>query len=144
MKQSIQLSKGLTVVSWVTRIVAAVILLQTLFFKFSAHPDSVAIFTAVGQEPIGRIGSGIVELIASVMLFVPGLVAVGAALAVGTMSGAIFFHLTSLGVVVNDDGGTLFSLAIVVWVCSAVGLWLYRGTLPVIGPKLVGRTGGVS
>ena len=136
MTTSIKLSKGLSVVSWLARIVAAVILLQTLYFKFSAHPDSVAIFTAVGQEPIGRVGSGIVELIASVLLFVPGLTAVGAALAVGVMSGAIFFHLTKLGVVVNNDGGSLFVLAVVVWVCSAFVLWLYRKTLPVIGGKL--------
>ena len=136
MTTSIKLSKGLSVVSWLARIVAAVILLQTLYFKFSAHPDSVAIFSAVGQEPIGRVGSGIVELIASVLLFVPGLTAVGAALAVGVMSGAIFFHLTKLGVVVNNDGGSLFVLAVVVWVCSAFVLWLYRKTLPVIGGKL--------
>ncbi len=136
MKTTLELSKGLTIVSWVARVVAAVILLQTLYFKFSGHPDSVAIFTAVGQEPWGRIGSGVVELLASVLLFIPGLVAVGAALAVGVMSGAIFFHLTKLGVVVNDDGGSLFVLALVVWVCSAFVLWLYRKTLPVIGGKL--------
>ena len=130
------LSKGLSIATWLARIVAAVILLQTLYFKFSAHPDSVAIFTAVGQEPWGRIGSGVVELIASVLLFVPGLTAVGAALAVGVMSGAIFFHLTKLGVVVNNDGGSLFALAVAVWVCSAFVLWLYRKTLPVIGGKL--------
>ena len=130
------LSKGLSIATWLARIVAAVILLQTLYFKFSAHPDSVAIFTAVGQEPWGRIGSGVVELIASVLLFVPGLTAVGAALAVGVMSGAIFFHLTKLGIVVNNDGGSLFALAVVVWVCSAFVLWLYRKTLPVIGGKL--------
>ncbi len=128
-------SKPVRVASWILRLVAAVILLQTLFFKFSAHPSSVHIFEAVGQEPIGRIGSGVVELIASVLLFVPGWVAVGALLAVGVMSGAIFFHLTKLGIVVNDDGGSLFTLAIVVWVCSAVVLWWYRKTLPGVGGK---------
>lgn len=136
MKTSPQLSKGLSIATWLARIIAAVILLQTLYFKFSAHPDSVAIFTAVGQEPWGRIGSGVVELIASVLLFVPGFTAVGAALALGVMSGAIFFHLTKLGIVVNNDGGSLFALAVAVWVCSAFVLWLYRKTLPVIGGKL--------
>lgn len=135
MTTQVELSKGLKVVSWAARLVAAVILLQTLYFKFSGHPDSVAIFTAVGQEPWGRIGSGVVELIASGLLFVPGLTAVGALLAVGVMSGAIFFHLTKLGIVVNNDGGSLFTLAIVVWICAAVVLWLYRKTLPVIGGK---------
>ncbi len=136
MKTNLELSKGLVAVGWVARVVAAVILLQTLYFKFSGHPDLVAIFTAVGQEPWGRIGSGVVELVASVLLFLPGFVAVGAALGLGVMSGAIFFHLTKLGVVVNDDGGSLFALAIVVWICSAAVLWLYRKTLPVIGGKL--------
>ncbi len=135
MKTNVEMSKRLTVTSWVARVVAAVILLQTLYFKFSAHPDSVAIFSAVGQEPWGRIGSGVVELAASVLLFVPGGTAVGAALAVGVMSGAILFHLTRLGVVVNDDGGSLFALAIVVWVCGAFVLWVHRRTLPVIGGK---------
>ncbi len=136
MTTTVKLSKGATIFSWAARVGAAVILLQTLFFKFTAHPDSVAIFKAVGQEPWGRIGSGVVELLASVLLFVPGLTAVGALLAVGVMSGAIFFHLTKLGVVVNDDGGSLFILAIVVWGLSAAVLWLYRKSLPVIGGKL--------
>jgi len=136
MKTPITFSKPVTIVSWILRLVVAVILLQTLFFKFSAHPSSVAIFEAVGQEPMGRIGSGVVELIASILLFVPGLTAVGALMAVGVMSGAIFFHLTKLGIEVNDDGGSLFALAIVVWVGSAIVLWLYRENLPVIGGKL--------
>lgn len=130
------LSKGLVIASWIARVVVAIILVQTLFFKFTAAPESVYIFETVGQEPVGRIGSGVVELIASVLLFVPGLTAVGALLALGTMSGAIFFHLTKLGIVVQDDGGTLFALALVVWAGSAFLLFLYRRTLPVIGSRL--------
>ncbi|WP_414660209.1 DoxX family membrane protein [Horticoccus sp. 23ND18S-11] len=136
MKAPSPLSKPLVVVSWLARITVAVILLQTLFFKFTGAPESVYIFTTVGQEPWGRYGSGVVELIASVLLFVPATVAVGAALALGTMSGAIFFHLTKLGIVVHDDGGTLFALALVVFVCAAFLLWLHRRTLPVVGPQL--------
>jgi uncharacterized membrane protein YphA (DoxX/SURF4 family) len=130
------LSQGLFVAGWIARVVVAIILVQTLFFKFTAAPESVYIFETVGQEPVGRIGSGVVELIASVLLFVPGLTAVGALLALGTMSGAIFFHLTKLGIVVQDDGGTLFALAVVVWAGSAFLLFLYRRTLPVIGSRL--------
>ena len=130
------LSQGLFVAGWIARVVVAIILVQTLFFKFTAAPESVYIFETVGQEPVGRIGSGVVELIASVLLFVPGLTAVGALLALGTMSGAIFFHLTKLGIVVHDDGGTLFTLALVVWAGSAFLLFLYRRTLPVIGSRL--------
>lgn len=122
--------------SWIARLIVATILLQTLFFKFSGSAESVYIFTTVGQEPWGRYGSGVVELIASVLLFVPFLTPVGALFALGTMSGAIFFHLTKLGIVVQDDGGTLFCLALVVWTGSAFILWLHRRDLPVIGGKL--------
>jgi putative oxidoreductase len=130
------LSKPLLVASWLARVAVAVILLQTLFFKFTGAGESVYIFTAVGQEPWGRYGSGVVELIASVLLFVPSTVAIGAALTLGTISGAIFFHLTKLGIVVHDDGGLLFALALVVFVCSAFLLWLHRRTLPVVGSRL--------
>lgn len=130
------LSKPLHVASWIARVAVALILLQTLFFKFTGAPESVYIFTTVGQEPWGRYGSGVVELIASVLLFVPGAVAVGALLALGTMGGAIFFHLTKLGIVVQDDGGLLFMLALVVAGCSAFLLFVFRRTLPVVGARL--------
>ncbi len=136
MKVNPPLSKPLLVASWLARIAVAVILVQTLFFKFTGAPESVYIFTTVGQEPWGRYGSGVVELIASVLLFLPSTVAVGALLALGTMSGAIFFHLTKLGIVVHDDGGLLFGLAVVVFVCSAFLVWLYRRSLPVVGAQL--------
>ena len=129
-------SKTLQIVSWIARLVAAVILLQTLFFKFSGAPESVYIFKAVGQEPWGRYGSGVVELIASVLLFVPRGVAVGALLAAVTMCGAVFFHLTKLGIIVQNDGGLLFSLALVVLACAALILWMHRRTLPIIGARL--------
>ncbi len=136
MNSPIDQSPGLRLASRAARLIAAAILLQTLWFKFSGAPESVYIFTTVGQEPWGRYGSGIVELIASVLLFVPRSVGVGALLAVGTMGGAIFFHLTKLGVVVHDDGGLLFALAVVVLGCSAFVLWLHRRTLPIIGARL--------
>jgi hypothetical protein len=136
MPTSFSLSKPLTIASWLARLAAAAILLQTLFFKFSGAKESIYIFTTVGQEPWGRYGSGVVELIASILLLLPGRTAVGALLALGMMSGAIFFHLTKLGLVVQDDGGLLFALAVVVWLASAFLLWVHRRTLPVIGPRL--------
>lgn len=129
-------SGALRVASWVVRVIIAAILLQTLFFKFSGAAESVYIFKTVGQEPWGRYGSGVVELIASLLLFIPGLTAVGAGLALGVMTGAIFFHLTKLGIVVQDDGGLLFALAVVVWMGGLFVLWTHRRTLPVIGPRL--------
>ena len=118
------------------RLVITIILGQTLFFKFSGAAESVYIFEQVGQEPVGRIGSGVVELIACVLLWVPMATPVGALLALGTMSGAIFFHLTKLGIEVQDDGGLLFALALVTWAASAAVLWMHRRALPVIGAKL--------
>jgi putative oxidoreductase len=126
----------LRVASWVVRVIVAIILVQTLFFKFSGAPESVYIFKAVGQEPWGRYGSGTLELIAAVLLFVPALVPVGAGIALGVIGGAIFFHLTKLGIVVQDDGGLLFGLAVVVLAGSAFVAWVHRKDLPVIGAKL--------
>lgn len=135
-------SKARNAVDWTCRIVAAVILLQTLYFKFTAAPESVYIFSRLGLEPWGRIGSGIAELIASVLLLVPRTTAVGALLALGIISGAIVSHLTVLGIVVMDDGGELFGLAVVVFVCSAVVLSLHWRELPVVGARFGGHTPG--
>jgi len=127
-------------VSWICRLVAAVILLQTLFFKFTAAPESVYIFSKLGLEPWGRIGTGTVELIASILLFVPGWTWLGAALALGVMGGAIMSHLTVLGISVQNDGGELFTLALVVAACSAVVLFIHRSAIPVVGPFLARRS----
>ncbi|MEO6244567.1 MAG: DoxX family membrane protein [Opitutaceae bacterium] len=136
MSDYFSLAPALRIASWIARIVVAIILLQTLFFKFTGAPESIYIFKAVGQEPWGRYGSGVVELIASVLLFFPRGVALGAALALGTMSGAIFFHLTKLGVVVQGDGGLLFALALVVFASSAFLVWVHRRSLPIVGPTV--------
>src|SRR5260221_10078039 len=104
------LTKPQQVISWICRITAAVILLQTLFFKFTGAPESVYIFTKVGLEPWGRCGTGVAELIASILLLMPCRAWAGALLALGVMAGAIFSHLTVLGIVVQNDGGLLFGL----------------------------------
>ena len=116
------------IASWVLRVLAAFILLQTLFFKFSGAEESIYIFTQIGMEPFGRYLSGGVELIAGLLLFTR-LYAVGAALGLGTISGAIFFHLTTLGVEVQGDGGTLFTMALVVFVSTAATLVLNFGAI---------------
>ena len=126
----------LLIVSWICRIAAALILLQTLFFKFTAAPESVYIFTKVGAEPWGRIGSGIVELIAAILLLMPRLVWAGAFLALGVKAGAILSHLTVLGIEVQGDKGLLFFLAIAVFVTCSVALFLHRTQIPVIGNGL--------
>src|SRR5271163_1562047 len=120
------------VISWICRVTAAVIMLQTLFFKFASAPESIYIFTKVHMEPWGRYGTGTVELIASILLMSSCHCWLGALLALGVMVGAIFSHLTMLGIVVQNDGGLLFGLAVTVAVCSVVVLILHRRQIPFI------------
>ena len=120
------LSRPALVLSWIFRVVAAVILLQTLFFKFSGAEESVYIFSKIGAEPWGRYGSGVVELIAAVLLLTSCYARVGALLALGVISGALLSHLIVLGLVVKDDGGLLFGLACTVFVCSLAVLVIHR------------------
>ncbi len=122
--------------SWALQIVVAAILAQTLYFKFTAAPESVHIFSTLGLEPAGRIGSGITELVAAVLLLVPATAALGALLALGVIAGAIASHLGPLGIEVLGDGGLLFGLACVVFVSSAAVLWLRRRELPIVGARL--------
>ncbi len=122
-------NKSKTIISWILRLIAAGIMLQTLFFKFSASPESVYIFSKLGIEPWGRIGTGIMELIASVLILVPRTTAYGALLAFGLMAGAIFSHLTVLGISVENDGGQLFIYALIVLLSSIVLLVLNRNQI---------------
>ncbi len=115
-----------TIVLWILRIVAAIIMLQTLYFKFSAAEESVYIFSKMGIEPWGRITTGIFELFASILLLFNPTLVFGAIIAVGIMSGALLSHLTVLGIEVKDDGGQLFLYALVVWVSSTVIIWLKK------------------
>src|SRR5262245_16847568 len=119
--------------SWALQLIVAVILLQTLFFKFTGAAESVYIFSTLGAEPWGRIGSGVVELIAAILLLVPATTTVGAALALAVIAGAIVSHLTVLGIEVQGDGGLLFFLALAVFVASAAILVIRRAEIPVIG-----------
>lgn len=112
-----------TILLKLLRIIPAIILLQTLCFKFSGAPESVYIFSTLGIEPYGRIGSGIAELIAAVLILIPKTTWMGALLSLGVISGAIISHLTILGIEVQGDGGYLFALALVVFVCSAAVLF---------------------
>ena len=122
---------------WILRLLAAIILLQTLFFKFTAAPESIYIFSMLGMEPWGRIGSGIFELIAGILILIPATTVFGALLAIALMSGAIFFHLTKLGISVQNDGGQLFIYAILVFVSSLVLAIIYRSDLIAVKKTLI-------
>ena len=122
-----------SVISWILQVVAAVILLQTLFFKFTGAEESKYIFTTLGIEPWGRIGTGVLELIAAALLLTPRTVTIGAILSCGLMCGEIMGHLTKLGIVVKDDGGLLFGLACTVLISCAIVVAIRREQIPVVG-----------
>lgn len=118
--------KFTNIISWVLRIIAAVIFLQTLYFKFTGHPESIALFTTLGVEPWGRIGMGVIELVTAVLLLVPSTVFIGAVFGIGLIGGAILSHLTNIGIESKGDGGQLFILAIIVLVCGIVLAMMHK------------------
>ena len=118
-----------TIFIWLLRIIAAIILLQTLYFKFTAQTESVELFTALGMEPWGRIGTGIAELITAFLLLIPRTTLIGALMGTGLMAGAIFFHLTKLGINFGGDY-ILFSYAVITFVCCTVLVIIYRKNIP--------------
>ncbi len=111
---------------WILRITAAIILWQTLYFKFTAHPESVELFTKLGVEPWGRIGTGVIELIVGILLIIPSTAFLGAFFGAGVMSGAILSHLAIIGIASKNDGGLLFGLAIIVLVCCLIIMILQK------------------
>lgn len=113
---------------WILRLIAAVIMLQTLYFKFTAHPQSVHLFTELGMEPWGRIGTGVVEFLASLLILYPRTTGIGATIGAGLMAGAIFFHLTKLGIKFDGDY-VLFMYAVVAFACCAILAVIYRSQL---------------
>jgi putative oxidoreductase len=124
------------ILSWLLRLTAAFILLQTLFFKFTGAEESVYIFSTLGVEPWGRYASGLVELVTAILLLVPATAALGGVLTVGVAAGALMSHLTVLGIEVKGDGGLLFALALTIFFCGAVVAFIERRNIPVIGALL--------
>ncbi|MEO8084864.1 MAG: DoxX family protein [Ardenticatenales bacterium] len=122
-------------VLWAAQIVAAVLMGQTLFFKFTSDPSAVKLFTTLGVEPWGRYGTGVLELIAVVLLLVPapylGKHAWGAVLGAVLMVGALFAHVTKLGF--GGDYGQLAAMAVITLVCCCYVIWERRADLPMIG-----------
>ena len=131
------MNRNTTLLFWFVCIVAALIMLQTLYFKFTGAKESIEIFTRMGMEPWGRVGTGVVELIASILLLIPATVWLGAILSIGVISGAILSHLTILGIEVQGDGGYLFILAVITLICSLIALFLDRKQLPALIKKML-------
>ena len=125
------MSPSAKIASWIAQLVAAAILGQTLFFKFTGAEESKYIFSRLGVEPWGRIGTGVLELIAVFLLLTPRTAVYGAVLALGLMGGAIMTHLTKLGIEVQGDGGLLFILAVVVLLAALTVVAIRFRELPI-------------
>jgi hypothetical protein len=119
-----------TILSWILRLTVAVILSQTLFYKFTAAPESIYIFTALGVEPYGRIGTGILELLTVILILIPRTIVLGALLGGAIMIGAIFSHLLVLGIEIENDGGTLFVLANITLFSCLTLIFLNKDKIP--------------
>jgi hypothetical protein len=130
------LSRGAVITSWIGQLTAAIILGQTLFFKFTGAPEARYIFTTLGVEPWGRYATGTLELITVILLLTPRTAALGAVLAMGLMGGAIMSHLTRLGIEVQGDGGLLFGLAITTLLAATIVAIIRRGQIPIFGALL--------
>jgi uncharacterized membrane protein YphA (DoxX/SURF4 family) len=128
-----------TVFIWVLRLAAAIIMLQTLYYKFSASDESVFIFSQLGLEPWGRIGTGVFELVASTLILYPRTTPYGALLGAGLMAGAVFFHLTKLGVEVKGDGGLLFAYALIVLISCFMLLLIQRRQVAALAVAFLSR-----
>jgi uncharacterized membrane protein YphA (DoxX/SURF4 family) len=113
---------------WILRLVPAVILLQTLYFKFTAQPESVQLFTRIGMEPYGRIGTGVLELVAAILILIPRYTGYGAILGLVMMTGALYFHLTKIGIFFGGDA-LLFIYAVITFVCCALLIFIYKTRL---------------
>jgi len=122
------------------QVIAATILVQTLYFKFTGAPESVFIFKTMGVEPVGRILAGIVELIAATLLVIRRLSWLGALIGAGVLTGAVFSHMFILGIVVQNDGGLLFGLALTALCASMIVLILHRAEIPIVG-RYLSRSG---
>ncbi len=139
---------------WILVLIPVIVFLQSLPFKFSGAPETVHIFTTIGDwfnsiglaavggpfAQFGAYGVGSAELIASVLLLIPATRHWGALFGFGVLSGALFFHLaTPLGVAVKFPGApvggdpTLFVMAVVSWLCLLALVVMHWRRYPLVG-----------
>jgi len=124
------LTRRQRIISWTCSLVAAGIMIETLFFKFTAAPESVYIFNKMGTEPWMRWVQGIWELLASIGLLWPRMRWAGGILTTGAMAAAILSHLTWLGFAVQSDHGLLFGMACVTFTCGFTVMMMHRDSIP--------------
>ena len=124
------LTRKQRVVTWICSLIAAGIMIETLFFKFTAAPESVYIFSKMGTDPWMRWVQGLWELTASLGLLLPRLRWAGGILTTGAMAAAILSHMTWLGYSIQGDHGLLFTMALVTFACGFTVMWTYRHHIP--------------
>ncbi|MCI0363311.1 MAG: DoxX family protein [Phycisphaerales bacterium] len=124
------LTRGQLITSWICRVLAAGIMIETLFFKFTGAPESVYIFSKLGLESWWRYGQGIWELIASILLLTPRLGWAGGLLTLGAIGAAIISHITILGIEIQGDGGLLFGIALTAFTCALIVTFIHRHRIP--------------
>ena len=127
------------IITWSIRIIAAFLLLQTLFFKFTAAPESVYIFSTLCLEPCGRIGTGVIELIAGILILIPKTTLYGAIVSIGVMLGAIASHIFILGIEILGDHGQLFAYACIETIACLILLYLDKNQVIIFKNKLLSR-----
>jgi putative oxidoreductase len=128
------LTKAELFTTWVCRVVAAAIMLETLFFKFTSAPESVFIFRKMGLESWWRYGQGIWELIAAILLLSPRFGWAGGILTLSAMGAAIVSHLTILGIQIQGDHGLLFAMAIATFTSGFIVTYIHRNQIPFYTP----------
>ncbi len=128
------LTRNRRIVSWICCSIAAGIMIETLFFKFTGAAESKYIFQKMGTEPWWRWGQGIWELLASVCLLLPALRWLGGILTTGAMAAAIISHMTWLGYSIQGDHGLLFCMAISTFACGMTVLLIHRHSIPFLTP----------
>jgi len=133
--------------TWPAALYIAGILLWYEQYKLTGNEGSVFLFTVLtdwmhlhGHEMAMRLSVATMEIIASALVLLPFTRMWGAGLALGIMSGAIFFHVVSpLGIDPYHDGGALFKEACTVWLCAAFILLSYRAEACAIAGGLIQR-----
>jgi hypothetical protein len=133
--------------TWPAALFSAGILLWYEQYKLTGNQGSVWLFTVLsdwlgihGYEKPFRLGVATAEIVGSVLIVLPWTRIPGAALCLGIMSGAIFFHTVSpLGIDPYHDGGKLFTEACEVWLCSAFTLFAYRHEAVALAERILGR-----
>jgi hypothetical protein len=118
-------------ISFTLRLLVAIILLQSLYFKFGSHEQAIHIFSTLGVEPWGRFLLGGIELVLAIAILLPTTKSIANTLTGMLMIGAVGAHLfTPLGIVVRwngqNDGGQLFIMGVAVIILCVIEIGIEK------------------